>query len=161
MSMCRVFSCVGGRGCLLWPVCSLGKTQLDFALLQFVLLRPNLPVTQGISWLPTFAFQSPKMLRKSFLGVGPRRSCRPSNNCSTSPLQHYYYWGIDLDYYHLERFALETNRDHTIVFEIAPKYCISDSFVDYVGYSIFSNVFLPAVVDIMVIWAKFTHSSPF
>ena len=26
MSMCRVFSCVVGRGCLLWPVCSLGKT---------------------------------------------------------------------------------------------------------------------------------------
>ena len=24
--MCRVFSCVVGRGCLLWPVCSLGKT---------------------------------------------------------------------------------------------------------------------------------------
>ena len=27
MSMCRVFSCVVGRGCLLWPVRSLGKTQ--------------------------------------------------------------------------------------------------------------------------------------
>ena len=25
--MCRVFSCVVGRGCLLWPVCSLGKTK--------------------------------------------------------------------------------------------------------------------------------------
>ena len=33
MSMCRVFSCVVGRGCLLWPVCSLGKTLLAFALL--------------------------------------------------------------------------------------------------------------------------------
>ena len=28
--MCRVFSCVVGRGCLLWPVHSLGKTLLDF-----------------------------------------------------------------------------------------------------------------------------------
>ena len=26
MSMCRVFSCVVGRGCLLWPVHSLGRT---------------------------------------------------------------------------------------------------------------------------------------
>ena len=34
MSMCRVFSCVVGRGCLLWPVCSLGKTLLAFALLH-------------------------------------------------------------------------------------------------------------------------------
>ena len=39
VSMCRVFSCVVGRGCLLWPVCSLGKTLLDFALLHFVLQR--------------------------------------------------------------------------------------------------------------------------
>ena len=37
MSMCTVFSCVVGRGCLLWPVHSLGKTLLDFALLHFVL----------------------------------------------------------------------------------------------------------------------------
>ena len=35
-SMCRVFSCVIGRGCLLWPVCSLGKTLLAFALLHSV-----------------------------------------------------------------------------------------------------------------------------
>ena len=31
---CVVFSCVVGRECLLWPVRSLGKTLLDFALLQ-------------------------------------------------------------------------------------------------------------------------------
>ena len=36
MCMCRVFSCVVGRGCLLWPVCSLGKTLLAFALLHSV-----------------------------------------------------------------------------------------------------------------------------
>ena len=37
MSMCRVFSCVVGRGCLLWPVCSLGRNLLAFALLHSVL----------------------------------------------------------------------------------------------------------------------------
>ena len=36
MSMCRLFSCVVGRGCLLWPVRSLGKTLLVFALLHSV-----------------------------------------------------------------------------------------------------------------------------
>ena len=51
------------------------------------------------------------------------------------------------------------NRDHSIGFEIASKYCILDSFVDYDGYSISSEGFLPIVVDIMVIWVKFTHSS--
>ena len=63
MSMYRVFSCVVGRGCLLWPVHSLGKTLLAFALLHsvlqgqiclllqvfldFLLLRINV-------WLPIF-----------------------------------------------------------------------------------------------------------
>ena len=37
MSMYRVVACVFGRGCLLWPVCSLGKTLLAFALLHVVL----------------------------------------------------------------------------------------------------------------------------
>ena len=45
-------------------------------------------------------------------------------------------WGIDLDYRDIEWFALETNRDHSVIFEIASKYCILDSFVDYGGYSI-------------------------
>ena len=59
--------------------------------------------------------------------------------------------GIDLDYYDIEWFALKTNRDHSVVFEIPSKYCISDSFVDYDGYSISSKRFLPKGVDIMVI----------
>ena len=37
MSMCRVVSCVVGRECLLWPVCSLDKSLLAFALFHFVL----------------------------------------------------------------------------------------------------------------------------
>ena len=37
MSMCRVFSCVVGRGCLLWLVHSFGKTLLTFALIHCVL----------------------------------------------------------------------------------------------------------------------------
>ena len=36
----------------------------------------------------------------------------------------------------IEWFVLEMNRDHSVIFEIASKYCISDSFVDYEGNSI-------------------------
>jgi len=53
--------------------------------------------------------------------------------------------------YNIEWFALEMNRDHSVVFEIAAKYFILDSFVDHDGYSISSKGFLPTVVDIMVI----------
>ena len=59
--------------------------------------------------------------------------------------------GIDLDYRDIEWFVLETNRDHSFVFEIASKYCISDSFVNHDGYSISSKGFLLTLVDTMVI----------
>ena len=59
--------------------------------------------------------------------------------------------GIDLDYHNIEWFALETDRDHSVVFEIAPKYCSLDSFVDYEGYAISSKGFLPTIVDKIVI----------
>ena len=55
-------------------------------------------------------------------------------------------WGINLDYCDIEWFALETNRDHSVIFEIASKNCILDSFVDYDSYSISSKGFLPTVV---------------
>ena len=66
-------------------------------------------------------------------------------------LQHRLGLDIDLDYCDIEWFALETNRDHFVIFEIASRYCIPDSFVYYDGHSISSEGFLPTVVDIMVI----------
>ena len=85
------------------------------------------------------------MKRTSVLGV--------SSRC----IEPFYFsffsitgWGIDLDYCDIEWFALEMNRDHSVIFEIASKYCISESFVDYDGYSISSKGFLPTAVDIMV-----------
>ena len=51
--------------------------------------------------------------------------------------------GIDLDYSNIEWFALEMNRDLSVIFETSPKYCILDSFVDYEGYSIFLRDFCP------------------
>ena len=68
-------------------------------------------------------------------------------------LQHYWL-GYRLGavyYFNIEWFALETNRDHSVIFEIASKYCILDSFDDHDGYSISSEGLLPIVIDIMVI----------
>ena len=38
-----------------------------------------------------------------------------------------YWLDIDLDYCDTEWFALEMNRDHSVIFGIAPKYRILDS----------------------------------
>ena len=81
------------------------------------------------------------------MGVSSRRSYIERFNFTFFSIT---VWGIDLDYRDTEWFVLETNRDHSFVFEIASKYCISDSFVNHDGYSISSKGFLPTVVDIMV-----------
>ena len=73
--------------------------------------------------------------------VNSRRSC-------SSPA---LVVGADLNYFDAEWFALKINRDLSVIFEIAPKYCISDSFVDFEDYSISSKGFLPMVINIMVI----------
>ena len=67
------------------------------------------------------------------------------------PAQLQLLQGKDLDYYNIEWFALEMNRDYSVIFEIASKHCNSDSFVDNDDDSISSKGFLPTVVDIMVI----------
>ena len=123
MSMCRVFSCVVGRG---FVMTSAFSWQNSLCPVIFCTLRLNMPIPPGVSWLPIFAFQFPIMKRTSFLGVSSKRSYRSIElfNFSFFSITG---WGIDLDYHNIEWFALETNRDHSVVFEIASKYCISDS----------------------------------
>ena len=67
-----------------------------------------------------------------------------------TPLQ-LLQWDIDLDHHDIEWFALEMNRDHSVVLEIASRCCISDPFVDYDGYSVSSKGFLPTMLDTMAI----------
>ena len=47
--------------CISW------QTSVSLCPASFCTPRPNLSVTPGISWLPSFAFQSPMMKRTSFL----------------------------------------------------------------------------------------------
>ena len=156
MSMCRVFSCVLRRGYMLWPVCSLGTHSSSLCLASFCTPRPGLPVTPGISWLPTFAFHSLWWKWHLFWVLVLEGLVGLHWTVQLQLLQHYWS-GHRLGLLWYWMFALEMNRDHSVVFEIASKYCISDSFVDYDGYSISSRGFLPTVVDIMVIWIKFSH----
>ena len=63
------------------------QNSISLCLAWFYTPRPNLPVTPGVSRLPTFAFQSPIMKRTSFLGVSSR-SCRSSRTVQLQLLQH-------------------------------------------------------------------------
>ena len=114
---------------------SFWQNAISLYFASFCTPRPNLPVTAGVSWLPTFAFHPPIKKRTTFLGVISKILqvfIEPFNSSFFSNTGQ----GIDLDYRDIEWFALETNRDHSVNFEIASKYCILDSFVDYDGYAI-------------------------
>ena len=159
MSMCIVIFCAVGRWCLLWPVCSLGKTPLFFALLHFVLQGQTCLLLQ-VS--PDFlVLHSNPLWWKGHLFsvlvveglVGLHRTIELHLlwlYCLGHSLVSLWCWMVCLG-----------NRDHSVIFETAPKYCLSDSFVDYEGHSISSKGFLLTVVDITVTWIKFTHSGPF
>ena len=49
--------------------CIFLQNSISLCPASFRIPRPNLPVTPGVSSLPTFAFQSPIMKKTSFLGV--------------------------------------------------------------------------------------------
>ena len=159
MSMCRVVSYVVGGGCLLWIVHSLGKTLLAFALFHSVLQGQTCLLLQGsLNFL---------LLHSSSLWWKVHLFCLLVLEClrglhrtiQLQLLQPYclghrlglrWYWMVCLG-----------NKSSFCRFWDCIQVCISDSFVDHDGYSIPSKGFLPTVVDIMVIWVKFTHSSLF
>ena len=104
-------------------MCSLDTILLAFALLHFVLQGEScLLLWVSLAFLLQHS-QSPMMSKTSFLGVilggllGLHR---------TDQLQ--FLWcpreGHDLDFCDVEWLALEANRDHSVIFEVAPKYCI-------------------------------------
>ena len=106
-------------------MCSLGKTLLAFALLHSVLQGQICLLLQVLldsySCIPV-----PYDEKDIFFGVlvlkgleGLHRTIQLQLLCITGQ-------GIDLDCYDIEWFALKTNRDHSVIFEIAFKYCISD-----------------------------------
>ena len=151
MSMCRVFSCVVGRGCLLWPVCSLGKTLLAFACF--------IPYSKAkFAWYSMCFFTSYFCIpvtyneKDIFFWVLVLKDLVGLHRTIQLQLLQHYWWGYRLGLLWYWIVCLGNEQRQFFVFEIASKYCISDSFVDYDGYSISSKGFLPTVVDKMVIW---------
>ena len=127
MSMCRVVSCVVGGGCLLWPVHSLGRTLLAFDLLHCV-LQGQICLLLQVSLDFLLLHSSPLWWKGHLLWVlvleGLIGLLEPFNFSFFSIST----WDIDLHYSDSEWFALETNRDHSVVSEIASKYWISDFY---------------------------------
>ena len=63
---CVQFSLVLLQEGVCYDQCVLLANSISLCPASFCTPRPNLPVTPGVSWLTTFAFQSPIMKRTSF-----------------------------------------------------------------------------------------------
>ena len=119
------------------------QNSISFCPASFCTPRPNLPVTPGVS--SYFCIPVPYNEKDIFLGCQLQKVLQVFIEPSNFSFFSIIGWGIDLVYSNIEWFALETNRDHFVVFEIA----VFQLFVDYDGYSISFKGFLPRVVDIM------------
>ena len=86
MSMCRVFSCVVGRGCCYDQCVLLAK--LCYPLTCFILYS-KAKFACDSRYLLTFYFCIPVSYDEKdiFFGISFTRSCRSSSNCSTSASQ--------------------------------------------------------------------------
>ena len=157
-SMWRVVSCVVGRECLLWLVCSLAKTLLVFAC--FILYSKTKLACYSRYFLTSYICipvpYDEKDIFFFFFGVSSRRSCSLSQNHSTSAS---LVVGADLDCCDFEWFALEMVC--LLSFLRLPPTTAFQPLLLTRRATPFLKGFLPTVVDIMVIWVKFTHSSPF
>ena len=141
MSMCRVFSCVVERGFAMASAFS-SQNSVSLCPVSFCTPRPSLPVTPDVSWLSTFAFQSP-IMKRMFFGVLVLKGLIDLHRTIQLQLLQHYWSGhrLGLPWYWMVC-AVNEQRS-SVVFEVAYKYCISDSFVDYDAHSISSKGFLP------------------
>ena len=152
MSTSRVFSCVVGRQHLLWPVHSLRKTLL--ALTCFVLYSQAKFACYS-RYLLTSYFYIPVPYNEKGIFWGVLFLEGLVSLHRTIQLLQYYWLGHKLN-------SLPWKwTDIILSFLRLNTSIILGTLVDYDSYSISSKGFLPTVVDIIVIWVKFTHSSPF
>ena len=152
MSMFSVFCCFLGRGCLLWSVCSV-KTLRTFALLHSV-LQGQICLLLQVSLDFLLFILVPYNEKDIFFGVLVLKGLVGLHRTVQLQLLQRYWLGhrLGLPWYWI--FCLGNEQRQFFVFEIASKYYISDSFVDYDGYFISSKGFLPAIVDMMAIWVN-------
>ena len=95
MSIFRVFSCVIRRGCLLWSVCSLGKSVLAFALFHSVLQGQICLLFQV--FLDFLLFHaSPLCWERHFLGVLVLKGLVGLHKTVQLQLLQHYWLGLRL-----------------------------------------------------------------
>ena len=158
--MCRVFSCVIEWRCLLWPVYFLGKTLLAFALLHSVLQGQICPLLQ-VSLDFLLLHSNPLWWKGHFIWVLVLKGLVGLHRTVQLQLLQHYWLGHRLG---LLRYWMVCHGNKQ------RSFCRFWDCIQVLHFRLFCwpwwllHFFwgIPAaVVDIMVIWVKFTRSSPF
>ena len=129
-----------------------------FALIHYVLQDQTCLLFQ-VSFDFYFCIPAPIMKRTSFWVLVPEGRVGLHRTVQLLQLQ-LTDWGIDLENWYLMVF-FENKSSPFCCFWDFNQVLHFGLYFDNEGYSISSKGFLPMVVDIMVIWIKFTHGSPF
>ena len=126
MFMCRVFSCVVGRACLLWPVGSLGKTLLDFALLHSI-SQGQICLLLQVFLTSYFCIPVPYNEEDIFFWVLVLEGLVGLYRTIQLQLFWCYCLGQNFGLLWYWMVCLGNKQRSSVVFAIASKYCFSDS----------------------------------
>ena len=163
MSICRVISYIVGKECFAVVIVFTWQNSVSFCPVSFCVPRQMCLLLQ-VS-LDFLLFNSSPLWWKGclfffFFLVLVLESLIGLQRMGKLQLLWHQWLGMDLDYCDIGWFTLEMNWDPSVISELHPSAAV-DSFVDSEGYSSSSKEYLPSVVDIMIIWVKFSYSCPF
>ena len=156
---CVVFSCVVGRGCFLWPVCSLGKTLLALALLHFVLQGQTCLLPQ-VSLEFLFLHFSALWWKGHLFGVLVLKGLVGLHRTVQLQLLQRYWLGHRLGLLWYWMVCLGNGQRPFCRFWDCTQVLHFRVFFWLWGSLISLKEFLSTIVYIMIIWIKFTHSHP-
>ena len=128
-----------------WPSLSMTnmfswKNSVSLCPASFCSPSPNLPVVADISWLPTFAFQSPMMKRTSLLVLVLKGLI---GLCGTGQLQLLQHQWLGHRLWWLSCWIVCLGNEIILSFLRLPPSTAFRTLVDYEGYSISSKGFSP------------------
>ena len=158
MSMCRVFSSVVGRGFLLWPLCFLGKTLLASAVHHSVLQDQIFLLLQVSLDFPLLHF-SPLWGKEHLFWMLVLESLIGLHRTVQLHILLHYWLGYRLGLLWYWMVCLENEQRSFYHFWDCTQVLLFGHLCWLWGIS--SKGFLPTVVNILVIWIKFSPSGPF
>ena len=132
------------------------QTSVSLCPASFCILRPNLPVTPGISWLPMFFLLYDK--KAIFFLVLVLEGHVGLHSTIQFQLLQRQWLGNRLGLLWCSMLCPRNKVRSFCHFWKCTQVLLFWTLVDYEGYSVSSKGFLSTVADIMVIWVKFSHS---